>query len=62
MAFQALFSCQIRECAQEISFYADMLGIWKGDPICHNCYDEHRTEDDPYWGHLPRITMADIKL
>ncbi len=52
----AFFGCQDNSCAVEVSYPADMLKLFEGEPICQDCYDELRpSEDDPLWVHLPQF-------
>lgn len=53
----ALVSCQNDACAIETSYHLDMVGLWRGLPICEECYKEMRGEDDPDWVDLPPVTL-----
>lgn len=35
----AMFSCQNKCCAEEVSFHEDELRLYKALPICYECYD-----------------------
>ncbi len=54
---QALVGCQVQECAEEISYYLDMVRIYNGEPICQNCHDGCQREDEPRWVELPEVTL-----
>ena len=63
----ALVSCQIQACATEVSYPLDMVRMYKGEPICEECYlegptDARETEDEAErWFDLPEITLKDLK-
>jgi len=62
---QALVGCQVDNCAKEVSYPLDMVRLFKGKPICQNCYegwlhdyyDISLPEDNTIWGDLPKITL-----
>ena len=37
---RALVGCQSGDCASEVSYYLDMVRMFKGQPICEECYGE----------------------
>jgi hypothetical protein len=50
---QPYFSCQNSDCAEEISYPAEMLAVFEGSPICENCYGYI---DGPEEGELPEYS------
>lgn len=58
--FQALAACQIQGCAEEVSYHLDMLALYKGQPICQGCYEEHEGHPAKDWNELPQITLNDL--
>ena len=49
----AMFSCQQQGCAEEVSYHADMLMLFEGEPICEGCYDYLGVDEDaPLWCDL----------
>lgn len=61
----ALVGCQMVECATEVSYHLDMVRMFKGEPICKECYLEVALpigeDDDDRWFDLPEITLEDLK-
>ncbi len=54
----ANFSCQNMHCAAEISYPADMLKMYKLEPICKECFDylpllEETRTAEMHWHDLP---------
>lgn len=59
--FRAMVSCQIQGCAEEVSYNLDMVKLWKGAPICQNCWEGGGVGDeDQDWYELPGIKMEDL--
>ena len=62
MKNEPMFSCQNQGCAEEVSYHADMLAMWNGEPICDGCYsNEQRPEDAPDWYELPPFIPDYVK-
>ncbi len=64
--YTALVGCQNQSCAEEVSHHLDMVMIYKGWPICQECYEdgyseEAGDEDRPDWHELPAIGLEDLK-
>lgn len=58
---KALFGCRNPCCASEVSYDADNLAVAPdGEPTCHYCWDEDRTDDDPEWCDLPAFLPFDF--
>ncbi len=58
---QVMVGCQIQSCAEEVSYHLDMVKLWKGQPICQNCYEGAGHGDIlTDWGELPDISMEDL--
>lgn len=59
MIKEPMFSCQNSDCAEEVSYPANMLALWNGDPICEDCYNDVYfrklvgKEDGPDYANLP---------
>ena len=59
--FRAMVSCQIQGCAEEVSYNLDMVKLWKGEPICQNCWEGGGIGDeDTNWHELPDISFEDL--
>tara|TARA_Y100000310_G_scaffold291453_1_gene319405 strand:+ start:61 stop:387 length:327 start_codon:yes stop_codon:yes gene_type:complete len=48
MQAQPFFSCQVVDCATEVSYPADQLRVYEGEPICVDCYADRRKGDPEY--------------
>lgn len=58
----ALVGCQIQGCAEDISYPIDMVAMWKGAPICQDCWENADLGDEGVdWNELPEITLKDLK-
>ena len=62
---RAFVACQVQACAEEVSYPLDMVKIWKGEPICENCFNHDAATDDDGanlfdWNALPGITLKDL--
>ncbi len=63
----ALVGCQVQACAEEVSHHLDMVRMYKGAPMCEECYldlslpIEEDDSDDDRWFNLPEITLGDLK-
>lgn len=62
MKNQPMFSCQVAECAAEVSYPADQLAMYLGEPICAECHLQIWTRgalgDLPGFGDLPAFVPA----
>ena len=59
MKITVAISCQIQECAFEVSYPLDMMKMYNAMPICEPCYDvlaDTRTR----WAELPDISLEDL--
>lgn len=57
---EPLFSCQVKECATEVSYPASDLRMWKDRPICEDCFEQEPNYDEAtdtltYFHELPRF-------
>ena len=71
---EPLVSCQEDACAAEVSFHLDQVRMFKGEPVCENCYDDiqfarRRDVEEgeemhllPEWSDLPAVTRLDLRL
>ena len=58
---KALVGCQVHNCAEETSYHLDMVKLWKGQPICQNCYEGAGYGDESTeWNELPDISLKDL--
>ena len=58
---KVLVGCQIQSCAEETSYHLDMVKLWKGQPICQNCYEGAGHGDIlTDWSELPDISLEDL--
>lgn len=49
----AMFSCQINECREEVSYHAQDLRLHpEGGVICESCYDFECNGTTPDWSDL----------
>ena len=62
----ALVGCQVTACATEVSHHLDMVRMYKGQPICEECYDDINWNPPgdvvPDWFDLPEISLGDLKI
>ena len=58
---KVLVGCQVQGCAEEVSYHLDMVKLWKGQPICQNCYEEAGHGDIlTDWTELSDILLKDL--
>ncbi len=62
--FTALLGCQMEACAENVSHRLDDLALWRGKPICQECYeDEVWSVPTPTgWHELPAISLEDLMV
>lgn len=65
---KVLVGCQNDECAAEVSHYLEDVRMWKGEPVCQDCYDEdalgmteEQYESRTLWCELLPVTLRDLR-
>ena len=61
MKIPVLISCQIPECAAEVSYPLGMMKMVNSKPICQECFDFILTPPSAvHWDELPDISLEDL--
>ncbi len=57
-----LVSCQNDDCAAETSFQLNWVRMFKGEPICEDCYDDggYAGDREIDWADLPPVVLSKL--
>ena len=58
---QAFVGCQNYDCAVEVSYPLDLVRMFKGKPICRECWEGSQTESTAHWDDLLPVRIKDLK-